>query len=240
MFPRTYPAVLMPILWFSFAFCSHSRHLSRERSSPLAQIDQREHGIGAVGVLGQPAVARLGKAPQALERQKRVLDDGAHGGLAPVRLLVRVAQWWILLGPPVGEVTRSGGGLLEPLALLVAPIGAIAVEPGLLPVQQVGQLLAVVYVARGDTGAVDEPALAVHPDVQFHAEMPLLALLGLVHLRIAALLLILRRGRGGNQRGIHDRSPAQLHPVGQQQLAYPGKQGLSDVLLLAQATEFGH
>jgi hypothetical protein len=46
-------------------------HLSCERPSPFAQIDQGEHREGAIGVLGQATIANLGKAPDALEGQER-------------------------------------------------------------------------------------------------------------------------------------------------------------------------
>ena len=57
-------------------------------------------------------------------------------------------------------------------------------------------------VGGRDAGAMDQASLAAGADVQLHADVPLVALLGLVHLRVAALLLVLGRGRRGNQGGI--------------------------------------
>ena len=51
-----------------------------------------------------------------------------------------------------------------------------------------------VYHPRGD----------VHADMPLHPEMPLIALLGLVHLRVARLLFVLGRGRRGDNRGIYN------------------------------------
>ena len=48
----------------------------------------------------------------------------------------------------------------------------------------------------------------IHPDMRLHPEVPLIALLGLVHLRVAALLLVLGRRRGGDDGGIDDRALA--------------------------------
>ena len=56
-------------------------------------------------------------------------------------------------------------------------------------------------VAGSDAGAVDQARLAIDPDVQFHAEVPLLALLALMHLRITTVLPVFGRGRGRDQRG---------------------------------------
>ena len=66
--------------------------LSREWPTPFAHIDQRQHGVGAVGVLRQAAIARLGEAPDALEGEERMLDLGAHRGLSAIGLLIRIAE----------------------------------------------------------------------------------------------------------------------------------------------------
>ncbi|MCY1543324.1 hypothetical protein D9M68_791370 [compost metagenome] len=44
----------------------------------------------------------------------------------------------------------------------------------------------------------------IHADVGLHAEVPLVAFLGLMHVRIALAFAILGRGRRGDQRGIDD------------------------------------
>src|SRR5689334_2614452 len=119
---------VMLLCGISPAFCSRKTHLSRQCSAPLADIDQREHRVSAIGVLGQPAVAHLGEAPQALERQKRMLHQGANRGLAPIGLLVRFGERAMLVPTLVGEVFSFGSDGFEPLTLLLAPIGAVAVE----------------------------------------------------------------------------------------------------------------
>src|SRR4051794_27362757 len=48
----------------------------------------------------------------------------------------------------------------------------------------------------------------IDADMRLHPEVPLIALLGLMHLRVTALLLVLGRGRSGNDGGIDDRAPA--------------------------------
>ena len=48
--------------------------------------------------------------------------------------------------------------------------------------------------------------MSIHADMSFHAEIPLIALLGLVHLGVAFLAGVLGRGGRGNDRGIHYRA----------------------------------
>ncbi len=132
------------------ASCSCWTHLSRQRSSPLDEVEHRQHGEGPIGILCQTAIAHLGKAPQALQGQERVLDLGAHTRLAPVRFLVGFGQRAVSVGALVGEVLRLGRDSLEPLTLIFAPVGAVAVEAGFLAMQQLRYLVAVMDVRRGN------------------------------------------------------------------------------------------
>jgi len=68
--------------------------------------------------------------------------------------------------------------------------------------------------SRGDR--MNDFRLAVHADMRFHAEVPLVALLCLMHLGIPLLGPVLRRtGRTDNRR-IHDGPVAELQPVRRQ------------------------
>src|SRR3954449_10223711 len=181
-------AILRTYAGKSPALRSCRTHLSCERPPPFAHVEQCQHGVGAVGVLGQSAIARLGKTPEALEGQERMLDFGAHRGFSTIGLLIPIAKWPVLVGALVGEVLGLGRNLLESLALLLAPVGAVAIQARLLAMQQVGQLVTVVHVTRSQAGAVYQAAVTVYPDVQLHAKVPLIAFLALMHFRVAALL----------------------------------------------------
>lgn len=126
--------------------------LSRQGSSPFIDAEHRQHGKGPVGILRQATIASLGKAPQALQNQKRVLDLRAHTGLAPVRFRVRFSQRTGLVGTFVGEIFGFQRNLLEPLTLSLAPIGAVVVEVGLSAVQQVRVTALVLALHRRGCG----------------------------------------------------------------------------------------
>src|SRR6476659_1831385 len=189
-------AVMRPNASRSFAFRSRSRHLSRKSSTPFADVDQCQHRIGTVGVLRQPAIAYFRKPPNPLEGQKRMFDFRAHSRLSAVSLPIAFAQCAVPVRTLVGEVLGARSNLLELLALVFSSIGTVAIQPALFTMQQIGQLLAVVHIGRGHARTVHQPALAIYADVYLHAEVPLIALLSLLHLRIALLLLIFSRGRG--------------------------------------------
>ncbi len=54
----------------------------------------------------------------------------------------------------------------------------------------------------------------VDAKMRLHAEIPLVALFGLVHLRVAGLLFILGRTRRVNDRGIHNRATGKFQALG--------------------------
>ena len=70
--------------------------------------------------------------------------------------------------------------------------------------QQFGKDLRVVDVGRRGHHRVDELGFTVDAHVCLHSKVPLIALLGLVHLGVARLGLVLRRGRRIDDRGIDD------------------------------------
>lgn len=162
---------------------------SYQGSSPFDQIDQSQHGESPVGVLRQTTVPDLGKAPQALEGQKRVLNLGTDTGLSPVRFHVCLRQRTVAVSPLVGEVLRPWGKLPESFPLSLATVGAISVEPGFLPMQQFEDFMAVMDIGGSHARAMDQTGLAVRPDMHLHPvqkriqKVPLIALLDLMHVQ---------------------------------------------------------
>ena len=113
-------------------FCSCRTHLSCDGSSPFDEIEHRQHGERAIGVLHQAAIASLGETPDALERQEWMLDLGADRRFTPIGFFIGVSQRAIPAGALVGEVASIGREFLEALPLFLTPVGAVTVQPGLL------------------------------------------------------------------------------------------------------------
>ncbi len=76
--------------------------------------------------------------------------------------------------------------------LSLARIRLIAVDGAVVLADEIGKHLGVVHATRRRAGRVHKPALSIGADVHLHAEIPLVALLRLPHLRIAHVLLVLR------------------------------------------------
>ncbi len=73
----------------------------------------------------------------------------------------------------------------------------------LLSMKQITQLIEVMLVGRGGDQAVGQATLGIDTNVGLHAKVPLIAFLGLMHLRIALLLFVLGRAGCLNDGGIH-------------------------------------
>lgn len=136
------------------------------------------------------------------------------------------------------EVACTSGVLADHFAL--ASIGRVTPYPPLLSMQQVGERLAVVHVGCARHHRVNQLAATVHADVRFHAEVPLISLLCLMHLGVALLVLVLRRGRRIDDAGIDDRARAQLHSLALQMRVDLGKDRFAQAMLLQQMPELAH
>lgn len=219
------------------ASCACWTHLSRQWSSPPDAIDHGQHREGAIGVLGQAAIAGLGETPQPFQDKERVLYFGAHARLAPVCFLVRLGQRTVPVSAFVGEILCLGRKLLETLPLLLSPAGTVAIKAGLVAVQEAGDFMFVMEIGDGNAGAMDQAALAIDTDMALHAEVPRVPFLGLVPLRIARLVPVLGRGRRDDQGGIDDGATGQPQAVGLQQFTYLGEDRRPQVMGFEQMTK---
>ena len=73
-----------------------------------------------------------------------------------------------------------------------------------MPCSRSGDLLDVGLVGRRGGDGVHQAAGGINGDVRLHAEVPLVALLGLVHLGVALTVLVLGRARRGNDGRVDD------------------------------------
>ena len=98
----------------------------------------------------------------------------------------------------------------------------------------------VVHVGRRDHRAVAQPRLTVHTDVQLHAEIPLLALAGLVHLGVSGLVCVLGGAGRTDDGGVHDGAGVDLDAARLQLLAHSCEQGFAQLVVAQQMAELEH
>ncbi len=99
--------------------------------------------------------------------------------------------------------------------------------------QQITQLIEVMLVGRGGDQAVGQATLGIDTNVGLHAKVPLIAFLGLMHLRIALLLFVLGRAGCLNDGGI-DQGALSHHDACFGQPAIDGLEQLAGQLMLLQ------
>ena len=71
-----------------------------------------------------------------------MLDFGTHARLTAVGLTRPFAQGRVPIGTLVGEILGVRRELFQSFALFLAPVGAIAIEAGLLAVQEIRHFMA--------------------------------------------------------------------------------------------------
>lgn len=219
------------------------RTLSVEREQPplgdhqIGQGKQREE-LG--GVLGQSPVAVLFVPEQVLDEVERMLDLGADAGLEPLNALVQSAQFVVrqrtaLAGPQGDEPLHRAALILFPL--LNALVAGIAKGHALCAMQQLMGLRHVIDVGGRGHQRMHEAGLRIDADVCLNAEMPLVALLGLMHLGISPLALVLGRTGRGDDRGVHDRTFLKQQALVGQMDVDCREDALGQLVLFQQATE---
>ncbi len=175
---------------------------------PASRVQIRQTGADEqpVGILRQPAVPHFGPPKDPLNHQEHMFDFCADFRLRSTADALQLAQGPMAMGFRLDEALGTGGVVPDHVAL--PAVGGIAPPPRLLPMQQVRQHLAVMHIRRRGCHRMDQLGPAVHPEMRRHAEVPLVALLRLIHVRIPFLPEILDRTRGLDDGGIHDGPPA--------------------------------
>jgi len=200
-----------------------SLHPLHKPASGHRDIGQRKQRDELRGVLGKPSVADLGVPELALDDPKRMLHLGPHAGLELLGLFVQRAPGRVLLRLTLirahGHMPTHPSGVGSFAGALVARISK---DHLFFTVQQRMPLRDIVDVCGCSDDGVHQAGLRVHPNMGFHAEVPLVALLNLVHLGVAFTGLVFGRARCSNQGGIH-------HGARLEQQAMGGQLGVDDL-----------
>jgi len=122
-------------------------------------------------------------------------------------------------------------------ALLDALVTGVGLDHRLLTVQELRRWREVVHIGGSGFHRVDQPGVLVHADVEFHAEIPLVALLGLMHLGIPLSFLILGRAGSRDQGCIDDRALLHGHAVRLEVRLHCLKDLIAQIVLLQQVPE---
>jgi len=140
----------------------------------------------------------------------------------------RVGEWILMilfdLARSLGDVPL-GLHIGQLLALLCPLITGIGQHQLLLAMQQVSHLVQVMLIGGRGNQAVSQATLGIDPYVGLHPEVPLIALLGLMHLGVALLGFVFGRAGSLNDGGI-DQRPLLHHDAG---LREPMVEGLEEL-----------
>ena len=191
-----------------------------------------------MSILVQTAIPHLGESELPFDDAELVFNLGPDPGLVSVPAALVIRQRPVAATLRLGEV--SGARRTIGNGCFLAGIGGIAPHPGFFAMEQVRQHLGIMHVGRGGGYRMNELGAAVHTDVGLHAEVPLLALSGLVHVRVALFLLVLGGTRSTDDAGVNDGAPGYLQPIFLEVLIDQVEQMVAQVMFLHQMAEFAN
>jgi len=144
---------------------------------------------------------------QVLDDMERMLDFRAHAGLQMLQFFCYAVQFVfgrrLAFGALHSDMPSHRSANIFG-ALLHALIAGVAERSGLVPMQKRMCLRHVGDIASRAHDGVQQATGSINADVRFHPEVPVIALLRLVHLRITLAILVLRRWWRGDQRGVNN------------------------------------
>ena len=204
------------------------------------QIRQPKERVELRSVLRQSLVAYLLHAEEVLDDVKRVLDLGTHACLELLDLVDQPAHRRLRQRLAFARTHRdfpSNLAVAVLLPLLDALVARIAKGHFLFSMQQGMGLGDIIGVGRGGHQRVGDAGFGIDANVGFHAKVPLIALLGLMHFRIPLAASVLGRGRCGDDRGINDRAFLEDQTLLRQHGIDGSKDALGQMVLFQQAAK---
>ena len=141
---------------------AHTRALRPRQQAPPSPVQTRHAADDEepIGILCQPAVPHFGPPEDPLDHQEHLFDFGVDVRLGAVAGALRLAQGPMAMGVRLDEVLGIGSVLTNHVAL--PAVGRVAPHAGLLPMQQVGQHLAVRHIRRRGRDRMDQCGPTVH------------------------------------------------------------------------------
>jgi hypothetical protein len=197
---------------------AHSSPCTQQMSSRHPHIAQRKQRHQLRRILGRPFVADLGETELALDHAKRVLDLRANAGFDLLGFVQQAAPRRLLVKRPLLAWTHGGMPVnARGVRPLDCPrVAGIRKDHPFFTLQQAMTLRDIVDICRCADDGVQQVRIGIDTDMRLHAEVPLVALLDLVHLRITLTHAVLGRARHCNQRGIDGRSGLEHQAFGDQ------------------------
>src|SRR6516225_3939860 len=168
-----------------------------------------------------------------------MLDTRPDGGIPLVAFLLAAgerrpaAALW--LGLVLDAPDHPQGAC--PALVFVTGVTGIAEHHLIVLAQQIGQFADVRSIGGGHPHAMHRPAVDIRADMDLHAEVPLIAFVCLLHLRVTFPFGILGRTGRMDDCGVNHRPLRHQQPFGLQQPVYPLKQARRQIVLLHEVTK---
>lgn len=191
-------------------------------------------------VLDQSLVSNLAITKLTLQDAERVFHLGTHRGLELLDAFDGVADALVLDRPALARFHGDmPGGLdvLRVLALVSTQVARVTKDHLFLTMHQGVRLRDVMLIGWSRCDRVNQTRVCIHTNVGLHAEVPVVAFLGLLHLRISLAPLVLRRARRTDDGGVHDRAVTQQQTALAKHRVHLRQQSRGQIVTLEQVTK---
>jgi hypothetical protein len=188
-----------------------------------------------MSIFGKTPVTNLGESKNTLDDTKHTLNFYSDSRYVPIAQPLSIRQRFIPAAFSLGKVfgfRRSGLN-----GFTLSRIGRITPDASFIAMQQIFKHLGVMNIGGHSRHRVDDFGFAVYANMGFHTKIPLITFLGLMHLRIALLVLVLGRTRRIDDAGIHNGAIGHLYPLRLKVFSDDPKQLITQFGFLKQVTE---
>ena len=188
---------------------AHSSRSLNNSFSHHPQVAQRKQRDQLRRVFDQSPIPSLAVAELALDHPEGVFHLGPNAGLDLFQLVDQGVYSFVLLQSP--PLARHHGNLpvnprvlrLNLFALGDTPVAGVCEYNIFFTVQQGVGLRDVMLIGGSARNSMNQARLSVCANVSLHTEVPLVALLGLVHLWVTLTRAVLGGARSCDQSGIN-------------------------------------
>lgn len=157
-------------------------------------------------------------------------------GIANVPRIIFIRQLEITISLNLGEVLSSRRAIKDGLPM--SAVVRVVPHLGCSVVGQIGQYLGIVNIGGRRHRGMNELRLTVDANVRIHAEVPLVALTDLLHLRTAILLFVIGGIRRADDSRVYNGSAGFLTDFPLPILIHHAEQLTAQILLLHKVAKF--
>jgi len=189
-----------------------------------------------MGIFSQPLVSDFPEAKLALHDAEGMFHSRTNSGFSTVKVALSFRQCLVAATFLLSQIQCIGSRFVDRVTF--STVSRITKDQLFLAMQQVANDDRVVNIGARGHHRVNQLGFRIHANMGFHSEVPLVAFLGLTHIRIALLLLVLGRTGRTDDAGINDGAAVHFQAILFQILVNQVEELVSQIAFFHEVAEF--